>query len=302
LFCDSSAKEVLEGYLSFRAFGLTIGIRSNDAVAVSHLLKRLPPDSNPTADRPERVYTLYVSHQRSQSGGVTEENPSPDMQEQFAGQLLLARTPGLTEALEIFESELQLKVAEMCVDKVFVHAGVVGWKGRAVVVPGTSSAGKTTLIAALVRAGAEYYSDEYALLDKDGRVHPYSRPLKIRMNGGESRVDCSPEMLGGSRGVEPLPLAYVVVTQYQPSACWQPRRLSAGKAVLALLENTVPIRRRPQSCLATLCRIGSSAVAIHSARGEAYETAPMLLREIEENTWNNLPGEERIQSVGTLGR
>jgi predicted ATPase len=37
--------------------------------------------------------------------------------------------------------------------RVFVHAGVVGWKGQAILVPGRSYSGKTTLIAALMKAG-----------------------------------------------------------------------------------------------------------------------------------------------------
>ena len=58
-------------------------------------------------------------------------------------------------------------------ERVFVHAGVVGWKGHAIVIPGRSRSGKTTLVAELVKAGAEYYSDEFAVLDAEGRVHPF---------------------------------------------------------------------------------------------------------------------------------
>jgi hypothetical protein len=90
-------------------------------------------------------------------------------------------------------------------------------------------------------------------------------------------------MFGGSRGVEPLPLGFIVVTQYRAGARWQPRKLSPGKTVLALLQNTVSIRRRPHSCLTTLCRFGSSAVAIESARGEADEITTLVLRQMEED-------------------
>jgi hypothetical protein len=31
-------------------------------------------------------------------------------------------------------------------------------------------------VAELVRAGATYYSDEFAVLDSRGRVHPFPRP------------------------------------------------------------------------------------------------------------------------------
>src|ERR687894_479249 len=50
---------------------------------------------------------------------------------------------------------------------------VVARGGRALVRPGPSLSGKTTLVAALVRSGAAYLSDEFAVLDPEGRVHPY---------------------------------------------------------------------------------------------------------------------------------
>jgi hypothetical protein len=302
LFRDASGGRVLDGDLAFEAFGLPIGIRTNAADVVPLLLEHLPPGSNPTSARPERLYTLQAASHDHQPdrGGASDETQIPEIQGVCAGHVMLARTTKLAEALEIFESDLQLQVAEMCGDKVFVHAGVVGWKGRAIVVPGTSSAGKTTLIASLVQAGATYYSDEYALFDDEGRVHPYSRPLRIRVAAGKSRIKCQPEMWGGSRGVEPLPLGLIVVTQYCAGARWQPRKLSPGKAVLALLQNTVSIRRRPRSCLTTLCRIGTSAVAIQSTRGEVDEITHLLLGQVEENTWEALPREE--QSNATLGR
>src|SRR5271165_1182789 len=46
--------------------------------------------------------------------------------------------------LKQFSGELMKHVANYCPNRVFVHAGVVGWKGRALVLPGTSFAGKTT--------------------------------------------------------------------------------------------------------------------------------------------------------------
>ena len=50
----------------------------------------------------------------------------------------------------------------------------------AIVMPGASFAGKTTMVRAWLEAGATYYSDEFAVLDRTGRVHPFARPLAIR--------------------------------------------------------------------------------------------------------------------------
>lgn len=63
---------------------------------------------------------------------------------------------------------------------VLVHAAVASLDGRALVAPGRSGAGKTTLVAALALAGWTYLSDEVACLGPDGaRVRPYPRPLAL---------------------------------------------------------------------------------------------------------------------------
>jgi len=83
-------------------------------------------------------------------------------------------------ALLLLEAQVRAHIALHAPDRIFVHAGVVAHRGRASCCRGLSFAGKTTLVAALVRAGATYYSDEFAPLDADGLVHPYARPLSLR--------------------------------------------------------------------------------------------------------------------------
>src|ERR671929_229610 len=84
------------------------------------------------------------------------------------------------------------------------HAGVVGWQGRAILIPGRSFSGKSTLVAALVRAGATYYSDEFAVLDERGRVHPFPKKLSMRLEGSARPRFAPVEELGGRRGTTPL--------------------------------------------------------------------------------------------------
>jgi hypothetical protein len=128
---------------------------------------------------------------------------------------------------------VQLMAAYLAEGYLFVHAGVVGWQGRAIVIPGRSFTGKTSLVTALVRAGATYYSDEYAIFDPQGRVHPYPRPLSIREEAGRKPRLYPVETLGGQAGQTPLPVGLVVVTEYQAGARWQPRTLSPSRALLS---------------------------------------------------------------------
>ena len=98
-----------------------------------------------------------------------------------------------------FDSLVRILVAEFAPKNVFIHAGSVGWRGRAIILPGNSHFGKTTLVAELARSGAEYYSDEYAIIDEAGLVHPFARKLTMRENGRhviENPVDV--EEFGGT--------------------------------------------------------------------------------------------------------
>jgi hypothetical protein len=184
--------------------------------------------------------------------------------------------------LAILESEIRQSVAAAARGRVFVHAGVVGWKGNALVIPGRSRSGKTTLVAALVKAGATYYSDEFAVLDFAGRVYPFSKPLSIRGPGGcdvHARKQ-SAEELGGRSGEAALPVALVALTSYRRGADWRPVRMSPGQAVLGMLAHTVPARLRPEASLVALERAVARAVVLQGERGEAAEAARVLLVEM----------------------
>jgi hypothetical protein len=191
----------------------------------------------------------------------------------------LARTIDSDEAFATLESGLELSVSRNARGVVFVHAGVVGWRGRAILIPGRTCSGKTSLVTALVRAGAAYYSDEFAVLDSDGLVHPYPRALSIRQEGLPRTRRCPVEELGARAGTEPMSIGRIVLTKYRPGARWRPRSISPGLAVLGLLENTVLARVQPEFSLNVLRRAVSSATAIKSARGEACEVIRFLLDE-----------------------
>lgn len=161
------------------------------------------------------------------------------------------------------------------------HAGVVGLRGRAIMIPGPSFSGKSTLVAELVSAGAVYYSDEYAVLDDRGLVHPYPKPLSIRTTSWSAQ-DHHVSTLGGSVGTEPLPLGLVVLAQYRSGATWEPQPLSPGQALLALLANTVPAQERPEETMTALRSVigRDGLVALEGERGEAAEMVQQLLESV----------------------
>jgi len=196
----------------------------------------------------------------------------------YCGSALLSRTQELPQLLATLEQHAELLTAFRAKDYLFVHAGVVGWGGRAILIPGRSMSGKTTLVRALLDAGAEYYSDEFAVLDAEGRVHPYPVPLSIRE--GNNGVGCKTplETLDIQPGSEPLPVALVVLTKYKPYARWRPETLTPSQAMLALMDNTVAARREPTFTMPILKQVAMGAKTIASKRGAAKRIVPAILQ------------------------
>src|SRR5207249_4859741 len=161
--------------IRFVAYGVRIGIRTNDPEILDEVGDALPPGWKPARSPVvERLYSVV-------GGGVRANGRSYSTL--YADAARLVRTPDLPRLLHELESDLSLYVATEARRRVFVHAGVVGWRGKAILLPGSSLSGKSTLVAELVRAGATYYSDEYAVLDAQGRVFPFARPLSMRAGG-----------------------------------------------------------------------------------------------------------------------
>jgi hypothetical protein len=260
--------------LVFRAYGVRLSVRVNDLSAIPLLLERLPPGWKPaSAPVVERLYSLFV--------GGTNGRAVRRFHLLYGDINRIARTIDLEEALDAFESDLHLYVAEAAHRRVFIHAGVVGWRGQAIVIPGRSYTGKTTLVAELLRRGATYYSDEYAVVDERGRVHPYPRPLQIREGEMSKQKKYRVEEFGGRSGRRPLPVGLVVISRYKHAARWRPRSLSTGQGVLELLANTISARRKPAVVLASLHQALMDVPVIKGARGEAAEMAEAILAEIE---------------------
>jgi hypothetical protein len=263
--------------LAVRAYGVRLGIRVNEPAVLQRIESCLPPTWKPApSPRVDILYSVLV-------GGTGARPGVRRFNLLYANAGRLARSLDFEEVLEAFEFNAQLHVAEAAPRRLFVHAGVVGWRGQAILIPGRSHSGKSTLVAALVQAGATYYSDEYAVLDERGRVHAYARPLSLRHTPGAKANRYGAEALGGRVGSRPLPVSLVVVSQYKPGAGWRPRRLSSGQGILGLLANTVSARRQPTVALATLRRVVSHAAVLKGTRGEAGAVAPQLLSHLEKS-------------------
>jgi hypothetical protein len=174
------------------------------------------------------------------------------------------------DRLEALERSLHFHLANHCPEVVFVHAGVVAWQGRALILPGSSFAGKSTLVHQLTLAGAGYLSDEYAIIDRQGLIHPFPRPISLREP--LQRV-MPPDPL-----LEPVPLGAVFSTRYSPDEPWNPIELSGASGVLEMLAHTVTARTQPELAMHCLAQGVSQARCWRTPRAEAAEAAQRILQ------------------------
>ena len=173
-----------------------------------------------------------------------------------------------------FDSWLRLVVAEHAKDLVFLHCGAVAINGKGILFPGDSFAGKTTLVAALVKAGATYYSDEYAILDADGLLQPFARPLAIRDRIDHSiRTDTLATSLGGKIGVDKIPVTAVMFFHYERNASLNPKLLTTGEGIMKILPQAIPLRFNSEFTVSVLNKMAESVTFLESKRGSVESSA-----------------------------
>lgn len=185
---------------------------------------------------------------------------------------------------KFFDSMIRLTVAEHAVSTVFLHSGAVGWQGKAIIFPARSFKGKTTLVAEMLRNGAEYYSDEYAILDETGLVHPFPRDLTMRGIEHEyadtevpiSSLDCK-------IGVAAIPVGVVLITEYVHGAEWSPKILSSGQGIIEVIPHTIPLHADTQFSLKVLNIALGRAIIAKSIRGDAKLASKQILAFVDKH-------------------
>lgn len=256
---------------SFRAYGLLIGVRASRADVLADLRSCLPFGAEITDEvEVDYLYSIIV-------GGPDERGRVRRFHVIYADAVQLGRNTSWDGLLEAFATDLELFVAEHARGRVFVHAGVVGWQGGAIVLPGRTLSGKSTLVAELVRAGATYFSDEFAILDEEGLVHPFQRPILLRSRTVPGAAKRTPQDLRACRPAEAAPVGCVLLTRFRTGARFRPRPISPGAACLEILKHTLSARTQPELVLPVLSAVTERAHVYRSPRGEAAEVAPAVL-------------------------
>lgn len=193
----------------------------------------------------------------------------------YRNEVLVAE--GISEAnlFMALKRECHMELATHARDLVFVHAGVVLTPAGLLLIPARSFSGKSTLVKSLLDLGCAYYSDEYAVVDREGRVRPFPRALSMRSPNGVEYLE--PRSLGWRAEFGPRAVSHVLCTNFERQGVWQPKKLTAGEALLKLLENTVSARTAPQRALQYLGVLVKSALTVQTVRGDADTVAPLIL-------------------------
>jgi len=81
----------------------------------------------------------------------------------------------------MLEQSLNWSVAMRTATHLLFHAAIVGKGDKAIILPGESGQGKSTLCAILMTSGWRLFSDELALIDLEtGLAQPYPRPVSLK--------------------------------------------------------------------------------------------------------------------------
>jgi len=253
-------------------YGIRITLAVEDEAHLARLEQHLPHgaviDASGVADR------TYAA--------VLRATPAGPEYRLFADGRRIAESTDLRRVARSLGADSRHFVAIHARERIFIHAGVVACGAHAILIPGRSMSGKTTLVAELLRAGATYYSDEYAVLDAQGRVHPFAKPLSIRTVDGAPQRLVPAADFGSRSGAEPLRVAGLLSTRYVPGTPWEPQPMTGGQVALTLLDNAVAAQPRFHEVRQVISAVVAGGVrAWRGDRGEARDVARWTLQQFE---------------------
>lgn len=183
---------------------------------------------------------------------------------------------------------IQSYLVEKSADLLFLHAGVVAWNDVAIMLPGDSFAGKSTLVAALLKKGAAYLTDDHAILNRKGEAVPFPNLISIRESCatiGRRRdiSDFSERVM-----TKPLPVGLIAFVKYFPDSEWAVSELSPQAAALELFHYSYTLQVNAAISLPSIRNAVDHAVAIQGTRGDAELAADQVIELVESAQYSKL--------------
>jgi hypothetical protein len=261
--------------------GVRVLVRSTVAAGWDDILDHVPAGRPFAADRvPDLVYSLMPP---GGPCGIEAANHYVVIR----GSTHLESSTNANVVLKRLLSDLTAEVAQRAPRWSLVHAGAVAWDDAGIVLPGPSGSGKSTLVAALLRLGATYYSDEVGLLDGNGRLHPFLKPLWLRLNDPEAARDKTlvrAASLGASNGRRTCPVRLIVFPEWRAGSRLRLRAVPRSLAVLGLFSNSMTAQRNPERALRHATKSIENARAFHLRYPDAERAAQIVLSQLQLGT------------------
>ena len=257
---------------SFKAYGVFIGIESNLDLQkeINETLDLVLPLGHEKINWREIEHLFTIERKEADLCGLYKN-----------GEVVVLRVSSKI-LFEFFKLEVRNTIIEFAVNRIFIHAGAVAWKGKSIIFPAQSLEGKSSLTVEFIKRGATYYSDDFAVIDEEGQLHPFPRLISLRTNiHSYVQENFPPEKFNAKVGIDHLPVGMVLITRYESEAQWKPEVLSAGEGIMKILPHTATIRDKPEFTLNVLNKMIKNAIIVETKRNEAKKFVDLLLQYFE---------------------
>lgn len=152
-----------------RIANMVVQVGSDSSACAQDMAKFLCLYEEVRGQAPNLLFEVHQHHQTYQFVAIAEDGQ----------QTLLWQSHDEREISAALETHFYRQtIAYLDKDMASIHAALLHVQGKACMFAGVSGAGKSSICTAGLLAGADYFSDEFALLAKDGRVFPFPRPMQ----------------------------------------------------------------------------------------------------------------------------
>ena len=180
-------------------------------------------------------------------------------------------------------------------DLVLLHAAAAAQNGVGVILPGVPEAGKTTLVAGLVRSGFQYLTDEAAAIDPATlEIEPYPKPLTIDQGSWPVLSDLAPAGAGEADGyhgdqwhVRPQAIRLdaisgrvsadlIIFPRFESGASTVLEPVRRPEVLIGLLRQTFRLHDRGRRNLETLAAVVRPATCYRLTSGDLDEACELV--------------------------
>lgn len=234
--------------ITFAGSSLQINYAPRFADVIDILFRHIPAESD---QPPHLTYSLTES--------------APERVQLHREEIQLYEGPSAVKAAELLLGDCCYHLAAQSREGLMFHAAALAWRGQGVMLPGASSAGKTTLTAWLLSRGFTYLTDELVFIPRQSQtLHFLTRPLNSKPTARpilsrffdfnshaarylhSSQADLIPHtLLNPTILTDPIPLRLIVFPTYHTNIDFDLTPLSRAKAALTLMQTLINARNLP---------------------------------------------------------